>query len=86
MPEEANDDVENDSDFDTSSNSSFDSDVDSDLSSDEFDNDAADHHEESSAIAPITTYNTSISTLPKLPIMQKSNKKTVVYSLSKHKM
>ena len=86
MPEEANDDGEKDSDFDTSSDSSFDSDDDSDLSSEEFDNHAADHLEESSAIVPITTYNTSISTLPKLPIMQKSNKKTVVYSLSKHKM
>ena len=67
MPEEVNDDGENDSDFATSSDSSFDSDDDSDLSSEEFDNDTADHLEESSAIAPQTTYNTSVSTLPKLP-------------------
>ena len=67
VPEEANDDGDNDSDFATSSDSSFDSDDDSDLSSEEFDNDAADHLEESSAIAPQTTYNTSFSTLPKLP-------------------
>ena len=86
MPEEANDEGDKDSDFDTSSNSSFDSDDDSDLSSDEFDLNATDNLAESSAIEPITTYNTSFSTLPKLPAMQKSNKKTVVYSLSKHKM
>ena len=89
MPEEANDGEDNDSDFATSSDSSFDSD--SSSLCDEFDIDAADNQEESSAIAPETTHNSPSltgvqSTLPKLPVMQKSNKKTVVYSLSKHKM
>ena len=95
MPEEANDGEDNDSDFATSSDSSFDSDDDSSSLCDEFDIDAADNQEESSvAIAPETTHNSpsltgvqpSSSMLPKLPVMQKSNKKTVVYSLSKHKM